>query len=164
MNIAYQNEFAAALSKAQQSGPGVLSNDELLGFCRKAFGYFESHFLIDARPFFVELWWRIEARRIAGIRTKTEACRHIGCSLRWAEMVIAGTAKDSNKHKAKAMRKECEVSSRTEALTDSDYADAIARYADNKLEPVKSVEWGRFQEICTMLEQSFAQAAKGLHS
>ena len=77
-------------------------------------------------------------------------------------MIIADAAKDSNKHKAKAMRKECEVNSRTEALTDSDYVDIIARYADKKLEPVKSEDWERFQQVCKLLQESFQQAAKGL--
>jgi hypothetical protein len=161
MSIAYQNEFAAALSKAQQIGPEALPNAELLEFCRKASGYFKSHFLIEARPFFRELWRRIEAHQIPGVWTKTEACRRIRCSLRWAEEIVAGTAKDSNKHEAKAMRTGCEVSSRSKAMTDLDYVTAIARYADRTLEAVKGQDWNRFREICRLLQESFQLAAEG---
>jgi hypothetical protein len=79
-------------------------------------------------------------------------------------MIVAGTAKDSNKNKAKGTRKECAVSSHPEALTDEDYADCIARYADIQLEPVKGQDRKRFRIICQMLQESFEQAAKGLNN
>ena len=87
-------DFAREVDKSKAGGPGGLSDDELLYFCRGADGFF-THFWADARPFFVELWKRIEAGRISYIHTKTEACRLIGCSLRWAEKIVADTANGS---------------------------------------------------------------------
>jgi hypothetical protein len=151
MKAMSQNEFVSVLEDAKQIGPAALSNDDLLRFCRNAYGHFAKHFWIDAQPFFVELWRRVEAHQIPGIRTKAEACRHAGCSERWGQMLVAGTAKDSNKHKANRKRTECEVSSRPHALSDNDYVDAIARYAEAKLEDLKSAatggDFGRFA-IC----------------
>jgi hypothetical protein len=151
-------EFASALKTAQQIGPSALSNDALLRFCRGAYGYFEKRCWKDAEPFFRELWRRVENHRIPGIRTKTEVCQQIGCGLRWAEMIVAGTAKDSNGHKAKGMRTPCELSSHShKPQNDEDYADVIARYADHTLAPLMARNWGRYQAVCKRLEDFFAQ-------
>jgi hypothetical protein len=158
MKAMSQNEFASVLEDAKRSGPAALSNDDLLQFCRGAYGHFVKHFWIDVQPFFVELWRRVEAHQVPGIRTKAEACQRIGCSVRWAQMIVTGTAKDSNKHKAKETRTEREESSHPHALSDNDYVDLIARYADAKLELVRS---DRFREICNLLRESFHEAATG---
>jgi hypothetical protein len=49
----------------------------------------------NVRPALVELWKRIDEGRSGYIHTKAEACRLTGCSLRWAEKIVAGTANGS---------------------------------------------------------------------
>jgi hypothetical protein len=158
------SEFRKELDSAKHVGADKLSNADLLSFCRGAHGYTMAHFWLDARPFFVELWRRVETHRFPGIRTKTEACRQIGCSLRWAEMIIADTAKDSNRHKAKGTRKKSEVTSDSELSscarehrTDEDCADGIARYADRTLQQLMVRDWPRFQDACRRLAEFFSK-------
>jgi hypothetical protein len=49
--------------------------------------------LADAERSFVELWRMIEEGQLP--YTKAEVCRFIGCSLRWAEQIVAGAARHS---------------------------------------------------------------------
>lgn len=137
-------EFARAV--ATTSEPANLSNDELFRFCQGAHRYW-FHYLTELRPFFIELWHRIEARSIPNIRTKTEACRLIGCSLRWAEEIVAGTAHDPK-------------SSAKPEPTDDEIALEISRYADDTLSVVKAEDWGLYQEICERLARHFDKQAK----
>ena len=51
-----------------------------------------SRFVKEVRPVLVELWKRIEGRRISNIHTKADACRLIKCSPRWAEAIVTGPA------------------------------------------------------------------------
>ena len=133
--------FMRELERAKRIGPAGLSDAELLRFCQEGHR-FVTHFWIDAGPFFVELWRRIEEHRIANVRTKEEACRLLGCSSRWARMIVAGTARDSNKHKAQS---------------DEDFADDIARYASNRLQLLMVRNSPRLSDICTLLEEHFAE-------
>jgi hypothetical protein len=80
---------------------------------------------------------RAKQGRIANVRTQAEACRAIGCSLRWMQMIIAGTAADSNKHK-KTSR---ELDAATLAQSDDDYANDIARYAQRELQSSMAADW-----------------------
>ena len=157
-------EFRRELEAARRVGTAELSNAELLAFCRGAHGHTLAHFWADSQPFFAELWRRVETHRFPGIRTKTELCGQIGCSLRWAEMIVAGTAKDSNRHKAKETRRKSEVSSCSQLgscarghRTDEDYADAIGRYADRTLQRLMARDWRRFQDVCKRLEEFFSK-------
>ena len=136
--------FMRELERAKRIGPAGLSDAELLRFCQEGHR-FVTHFWIDAGPFFVELWRRIEQGDIANIRTKEEASRLIGCSSRWARMIVAGTARDSNKHKA------------TKPRSDEDFADDIARYASNRLQLLMVRNSPRLSDICTLLEEHFAE-------
>jgi hypothetical protein len=88
-----KDQYRKELEKALQIGPGNLSNAVLFRLLRGVRTDFLVHFWADVRPFFVELWRRIENKQIADIPTKTEACRLIGCSVRWAERIVAGTAR-----------------------------------------------------------------------
>jgi hypothetical protein len=47
------------------------------------------HFGDELQKYFVELWRRIEEGSLPGIHTKAEACDLIGCSVRWAEAIVA---------------------------------------------------------------------------
>jgi hypothetical protein len=47
----------------------------------------------DAGASFTELWRRTEEGQLPD--TKTEICRFIGCSLRWAEEIVAEAARRS---------------------------------------------------------------------
>jgi hypothetical protein len=114
-----------------------------------------AHFWIDSRPFFVELWRRIEQHRIPNIRTKTEACRSIGCSTRWAQLIVAGKAGDSNKHKTSKAR--TLGADAPKLQSDEDYADDIARYASNRLQLLMARDWPRCREVCASLEEFFAE-------
>src|SRR4029077_3737551 len=146
-------DFARETDKFKAVGPGGLSDDELLNFCRGADGFF-THFWADARPFFVELWKRIEAGRISYIHTKTEACRLIGCSLRWAEKIVAGTTKSSNKNRANT---KFESTAQALARSNQDYVADITGFVEKKLQPlVAQGEWTRYSNICKLLERFFA--------
>jgi hypothetical protein len=155
------DELARELDAAKRIGAAQLSNDHLLHLCRGACGHFAKHLWKAARPFFRELWRRIERHEIRGVRNKKEACRQIGCSPRWVQMILSGAADNPDRNKAKGMRTKCELNSHAQALTDEDYVDIIARHADAKLEIVKSQDWPRFREICRLLQQSFGAAARG---
>src|ERR1700741_2056412 len=66
------DRFMRELERAKRVGPAGVSDAELLRFCQEGHR-FVTHFWIDAGPFFVELWRRIEQGRIANVRTKEEA-------------------------------------------------------------------------------------------
>ena len=85
-------KFALELEKAKRIGPHKISDAALVRFCRGAQIYFV-HFWVDAGPFFIELWKRIEEGRMRGIHTKTQAAQLIGVSMRWIQKIIAGTAR-----------------------------------------------------------------------
>jgi hypothetical protein len=156
-------DFAREVDKSKAGEPGGLSDDELLYFCRGADGFF-THFWADAQPFFVELWKRIEEGRISYIHTKTEACRLIGCSLRWAEKIVAGTAKGSNSSKTTKGNTEFEGEPQTPERSNQDYVDDITGYAEKQLQPlVARGEWKRYSNICMLLKKHFADERKLAH-
>src|ERR1700720_698355 len=95
--ICDRNEFARELANAEAVGASKMTNEDLLSFCRSAYGFLDHHYLVDSQPFFQELWQRIEDGRIS--LTKTQACKSIGCSLRGAEKIIDGSARDSKREK-----------------------------------------------------------------
>ena len=137
-------EFArAADSIAEVSN---LSNDDLFRVCQGAHHCYRFHYLADFHPFFFELWKRIKDGRIPNIRTKTEACRRIGCSLRWAEEIVAGTAHDPKR------------SAKPEP-TDDDIALEISQYADETLSLVNAEDGVLYKEICERLATHFEKQA-----
>jgi hypothetical protein len=125
--------------------PNALSAAELLRICRR-----RSKPWIKSRKWFNEFLERVKQGRIPNVRTQAEACRAIGCSLRWMQMIIAGTAADSNKHKK--TRREVDVAAL--AQSDEDYANDIARYAQRKLQLLMTQDPPRFSEIYQLLEES----------
>jgi hypothetical protein len=152
------DEFTVELHKAENIGPRKLGNTALLDFCRGAHGYFNAHFLIDARPIFVELWRRIKEGIIPETPTKRAACLAIGCTLRWAEAIVAGTATDSNRRKAKRKRTKCEFTSHPPAnWTNEHYVLRIAEYALTMLEPLSAQVKSN---VCKDLERTFEQASQ----
>ena len=156
-------DFAHEVDKSRAGGPGGLSDAELLHFCRGADGFY-THFWADAQPFFVELWKRIEEGRISYIHTKTEACRLIGCSLRWAEKIVAGTAKSSNSSKTNKEKAEFKGASQTPERSKQEYFDDITGYAEKQLQPlVARGEWKRYSNICMLLKKHFADERKLAH-
>jgi hypothetical protein len=143
-------------TQAGKEDPAELSNDELLGHCRAVCQDILRRRWIDERPLFVEVFRRVENHLIPNVRTKADACRLIGCSVRWAEMIVAGTARDSNKHKAKKTRKECEVSSGAlAAISDEALISDILRYADRRLRLLMTEYWSRYRTVCELLENFF---------
>jgi len=96
--------FSLKLERVKRVGPAGLLDVDLLEFCRGAHKHYKTHFWVQARPFFIELWRRIDENRIPEIRTKTEACRLIGCSLRWAQLIVSGGAMKKTKRGAKEVK------------------------------------------------------------
>jgi len=97
-----EEQISSELEKAKRIGVRNLSNGALLRLCRSLRGRFLTHYWADARPFFVELWRRIENKQIADIPTKTEACRLLGISMRWAEKIVEGKAKKKEQRTVRA--------------------------------------------------------------
>jgi hypothetical protein len=148
--------FSAPWCAAGREDPAALSNDKLLGHCRAVCQDVLRRRWIDERPLFVEVFRRVENDLIPNVRTKADACRLIGCSVRWAEMIVAGTAKDSNKYKAKKTREECEVRSGTlAAVSDEKLISDILRYADRRLQRLMAEDWSRYRTVCELLENLF---------
>ena len=81
-------EFGRELEKAKQIGADKMSDKDLLRLCRGISGYYHAHFWVDARPFFRELWQRINSGKLR--MSKTEVCRRIGCTPQWANAIVSG--------------------------------------------------------------------------
>jgi hypothetical protein len=156
-----QPDFEREVKKAQKIGPKEMSDAELLNFCRGAHGFFYAHFWSDARPFFVELWRRIEEQKMPEIEnSKTEACKRIGCSIRWAQMIVRGTAKDSNAGKANEKESRREVCSRQAPLTKDEYVFAILKFGFETIKPLRRDSWELYRDICAELAKQFSEASK----
>ena len=154
------SEFTRELAKVEEVGINKISNEDLLRFCRGAHGCF-GHYLADLQPFFQEVWRRIEDGRIT--LTKTEACKSIGCSLRWAEKIIDGTARDSNG--AKEERTETVGASQTPAQrSNQDFVLDVTRYAEMKLRPLMARgERDRCRNIYKLVADYFTDARNVAH-
>jgi hypothetical protein len=129
-------DFGRELEKAKRIGPKKMSNDDLVSFCHGVSGYYHAHFWADARPFFLELWQRIDAGKLH--MSKTAACRKIGCTRQWANAIVSGRADErrENREKAKAAKGGNLVSAanpRTALLTDEEYVREILKQAFAKL-------------------------------
>lgn len=149
-------DFTSEIGEANRIGLANLSHAELLGICAGTQRHFKYHFWVDVRPFFLELWRRIEEKRMPEAPTKTEACRLIGCSLRWAEIIVSGTAKN----KTRVACAHTNASSRTVKLrTNNEYVADIRSYADRKLKVLwVRGEFERYRNICGLLSEHFADA------
>lgn len=150
------DQFALELENAKRDGPAKLSDSALVDFCRGAFGHFERHYWIKARPFFTELSARIEAGTIPEIPTKKKACELIGCSPSWFLKIVKGTPtkRSGGKRANKGRIKSAES---THPLTDAQLVVKIEQFALKKLERFRERDPDRFQRICTLVKQYFLQ-------
>jgi hypothetical protein len=148
-------EYTSEIGKARRIGPANLSDAGLLGICTR---HVKAHFWADVRPFFVELWERIEKGSMPEVHTKAEACRRIGCSLRWAERIIADTARKKTGRKATGNGA---PSRKFEPRTNEEYVMDITSYAERKLRPLwASREVKRCLNIYRLLSEHFDDAAR----
>src|ERR1700689_2132135 len=155
--------FGSELKRARRIGPKKMSNDDLVSFCHGANGYYHAHFWADARPFFLELWRRIDAGKLN--MSKTAACQKIGCTRQWANAIVSGRAdkRRENREKAKAAEGENLVSAaepRTALLTDKEYVREMLEHAFAKLTPLLPSHWDRYRKICEELARQFGEASK----
>ena len=138
-------EFARALETAKEQDVKELGNEALLALCMGIVTYF-GHFWADARPFFVELWARIEAKDFP--YTKREACDRIGLSVRWAQKIIDGSARPLGSRKNPV----------PEDWTNGDYFVAITHCAEKTLRPlIANGEQHRYPNIYKLVRQRFAE-------
>jgi hypothetical protein len=156
-------DFGGELDKAKRIGPKKMSNNELLSFCHGVSGYYHAHFWADARPFFLELWQRIDAGKLS--MSKSEACRKIGCTRQWANAIVSGRADErrENRVKSKMMKGGNLVSTVTAGtvlLTDEEYVHEILKQAFAKLTPLLPNHWDRYRTICAELAKQFDEASK----
>jgi len=158
------SEFGRELEKAKKIGPKTMSNGDLLSFCRGVSDYHRAHFWVDARPFFQELWHRIEVGEIPQMN-KTKACERIGCTRQWANAIVSGRAdkRRSDRAQAKGAKNGNLVSavSASAALpTNKEYVHEITKQAFDKLAPLLKDHWERYRAICEELATQFAEASK----
>lgn len=155
-------DFRRELEKAKKTGPQKMSNDDLLSFCHGMSGYYHAHFWVDARPFFRELWHRINVGKLR--LSKTEACRWIGCTRQWANAIVSGRA-DNSSQRAKAKGAKggnlLSAPSTSAALsTNEEHIHQVTKMAFDKLAPLRKDHWDRCREICEELAKQFAEASK----
>jgi hypothetical protein len=156
-------DFERELQKAKKIGPKKMAGEDLLNFCRGVNGYYHAHFWTDARPFFLELWRRINHGKLK--MSKSEACRRIGCSRQWANEIVSGRADEHREARAKAKqaksgKKVSAVSASTELLTDEEYLREILNHVFAKLKPLLQDHWNRYRKICAELAKHFEEASK----
>jgi hypothetical protein len=156
-------DFERELEKAKKIGPQKINSFDLLDFCQGAHGYYQAHFWADARPFFQELWRRINAGEFQ--ISKTAACERIGCTRQWANAIVSGRADEEREARAKAKEAKTgkSVSAETASttlLSDEDYVNEIREHAFAKLEPLRKSQWDRYRKVCAELAKQFDEASK----
>ena len=139
--------------KAKHLEPAALSNTALFRACRNAHKPW-----IKCGKYFREAYKRAKQGRIPDVRTQADLCRLIGCSVRWLQMVMDGTAADSNKHKANSAEHQ-RGSGTAEPKKDEDYADDITRYPQRELESLMDQDPERYRELCAALASGLRDAA-----
>ena len=112
------------------------------------------------------------------IRTKAEACERIGCSIRWAQMIVSGFAEQRNQKKPEN-RSGCAGSSLQQSpsadeprvkyggssrvdriLTVEEYVMDIQRFAYRKLRKVREQRWDRYRNVCRIVADDFRHACE----
>jgi hypothetical protein len=156
-------DFGRELEKAKRIGPKQMSNRDLLNFCHGVSGYYRVHFWVDARPFFQELWRRINAGTLH--MNKSEACRRIGCTRQWANAIVSGRADESRRVRTQAKQAKSgtlisAVSASEALLTNEEYVHEIRELAFAKLKPLLAGQWDRYRSICGELAKHFDEASK----
>lgn len=112
------------LAKADQVGPRKISHEHLLSFCHGINTFQHGRLLMDARPYFVELWRRINQGELK--MSKAEACRRIECTPQWVNAIISGRADErrEQREEAKELAKTRNLVSVTELEpTGADWSD-----------------------------------------
>ena len=158
------SEFGRELEKAKKIGPTKMSNKDLLSFCNGVAGYHRVHFWVDARPFFRELWHRIDVGKIPHMN-KTKACQRIGCTRQWANAIVSGRADErrmvrADAKKAKGGNLVSTVSTSAALPTDEEFVHQIMKQAFDKLAPLLKDHWERYRAICKELAEHFDEASK----
>ena len=154
-----RDDYERELHDAKLMGPKYMPDEFLIDFCRGASGFYYAHFWADARPFFVELWKRINEGKLKIARRKLPT---IGCSRQSVNEIVSGRA-DENRAKAKQAKtgnKVSAVSASTPILTDDEYVHEISEHAWAKLEPLLQSHWDRYRTICQQLAKQFDEASK----
>jgi hypothetical protein len=156
-------DFGRELEKAKRIGPKQMPNRDLLNFCHAVSGYYRAHFWVDARPFFQELWKRINDGKLH--MNKSEACRRIGCTRQWANEIVSGRADERRMVRAEAKvakggNSVSTVSTSTALLTDEEYIREILTASFKKLAPLLKDHWDQYRAICEELAKQFAEASK----
>jgi hypothetical protein len=156
-------DYERELYKAQRIGPEKMSDEALVSFCRGVNSHFQAHYWVNVRPFFVELWRRIDVGELR--MSKTEACRRIGCTPQWANAIVSGRADERRQVRAKAKEAKTRnsvsaVNGSTALLTDEEYIHKISKYAFGMLTPLLENHWERYRAICEQLAQVFDEASK----
>jgi hypothetical protein len=146
-----EEQCSIELDKAKRIGVRNLSNKALLGLCRSLRARFLAHYWADARPFFVELWRRIENKQIADIPTKTEACRLLGISLRWAEKIVDGKAKK----RAGDVAGLNFSAPHPQLFTDEELVIDIENYASKQLQALVRENPKRCGDVCAAIAEHF---------
>jgi hypothetical protein len=157
-------DFGRELEKAKKIGPKKMSNEDLLSFCHGVSDYHRAHFWVDARPFFQELWHRIEVGEIPHMN-KTKACERIGCTRQWANAIVSGRADERRMVRAKAKgaksgNQVSTVNGSAALATNEDYVDEILNEVFAKLAPLLPAYWDRYRMICEELAKQFIEASK----
>ena len=140
-----------------------MSDDQLISFCHGAKAYCDAHFWVDARPFFVELWRRIEKGKLK--MSKTEACRQIGCTPQWANSIVSGRANERRKKRVEAKQAKTgnlvsDIDASTMLLTEEEYVREISKNAFEMLEPLLEKHWDLYRTVCERLSKQFDEASK----
>jgi hypothetical protein len=156
-------DFTREMDKAKRIGPQKMSDSGLLSLCRGISGYYHAHFWVDARPFFKELWQRINSGQMH--MNKTEACRRIGCTRQWANAIVSGRADERRSQHAQAKQAKggtliSAVNEVAALPTDEEFVHEIRELAFAKLAPLLKDHWGRYRSICAELAKHFAEASK----
>jgi hypothetical protein len=156
-------EFGRELEKAKKVGADKMSDNDLLRLCHGISGYYHAHFWVDARPFFRELWQRINSGKLR--MSKTEVCRRIGCTPQWANAIVSGRADKRRMVRAevkgaKSGNLVSTVSASVALPTNEEFIHEILKRAFANLEPLLSEHWDRYRTICEELAKHFAEASK----
>jgi hypothetical protein len=154
--------FISEISLANEVGPQNLSATELLRICSGSFRHIKKYFWVDCEDFFREMWLRIEEKRFPEAPTKRAACELVGCSMRWAELIVAGTAKRRKEQAASKNTADYDSHSGKPALrSNQEYVATIRAFAEKQMKPLwVRGESQRSRKIDGLLSQHFAHAAK----
>jgi len=163
MRVWSPDELTREFGRAKRIGSVKVRGVKLLSFCKNAHEFHRQYYK-DMQPFFVELWREIENLELPEIHnSKTQACQIIGCSMRWAQKIVAGTAEDSNKGKARKREAPFEVNSPDLELPTGMAEDIAIECLDwlfRKLRPLRLHHDPRYQETLRIMWPHIKEASE----